>query len=188
MGPPNFDLTLAVSVILGDLEITDYPHMTVRAEYENPPFQAAVIIGLFVKADGHDPVSLRESIPARAFTGHDPFRLVIQTYGNLARKMSRSLFEIDPRIGLPLTVLFPDCPLFDPPYIEQPYKNYLSKTGSLSVKEQDVRRILRTCPFCQGIMFCVGLPNSGSTVEGGVWCGGNVGFAHPSCAPWVTPV
>jgi hypothetical protein len=116
----------------------------------------------------------------------DQFRLISQTYYRIARKMARSLFENDPRIGLYLITQFPDCPLFDPPYIENTYRFYLTQVEAMmSRADLDARKNLQTCPFCQGPMFCIGLPHVHTAAEGGIWCGGTVGFAHPSCAPWV---
>lgn len=187
---PNYDFDanreLILSIILGDVNPDGLKELGVRIvpQYQYDTFAEGVVLGIQVAVDrAHKNFNIREVIHRMDLTqtNMDPEQLIWRTYHALARKMSRTLFEFDPRIGLPLNDRFPDCPLFDPPYITHPYQTYLGLQRNKVFDETFTT--LTTCPFCQGRLF--GVPVTG--VNPGVWCGGNVGFAHEACAPWVTP-
>lgn len=186
----NFDPLVLQSVVLGDLEPADI-QLKVDVVFEAKPFTTDYLLGITVtKPDGSD-VRVKELIPARDLhASRDKKVLVWSALHKMARKLSFQLFEVDPRIGLPLTtntvVRFPSSPLFDPPYIQAPFPRYLcevyDRDERLKPEEAEVSRQLKTCPFCETAIY----PFNGSR-KPGVWCGGNVGFAHEACAPWVTP-
>lgn len=190
----DFDPDLIVSIVLGDLSPTDCPGIKITAIYQYDIFKEDAVLGIEVLVDAvNQRFITREVLPriVMASIESDLDRMIWGIYHNLARKLSFKLFEYDPRIGLPLSIKFPDCPLFDPPYIVVPYQNYLGggpkPQGKVSnstniTKYNDVSNTLTTCPFCQGRIH----PFEGG-IYPGVWCGGNVGFAHEDCAPWVVP-
>ncbi len=175
-------------VVLGDLDPADIP-LKVDVLWQHLPFASDVVLGLTVTKTDGGTVRAKEALPMKLLTASnlDPNEVVWQTYHRIARKMSFQLFEVDPRIGLPLTsnsmVRFPNSPLFDPPYIDSTYVRYLCSTQDvrLSAVELQVSGSLKRCPFCESAIY----PFGGSR-KPGVWCGGNVGFAHEECAPWVT--
>lgn len=190
---PNYDFDanrdLILSIILGDLNPDGLKErgVGINVQYRYDTFTEEVVLGIQVTVERvQKNFNVREVIQrmALAQSNMDPEQLIWRTYHALARKMSRTLFEFDPRIGLPLNDRFPDCPLFDPPNVGLPYAKYLNMTDPeralSSMRETFIS--LTTCPFCQGRIH----PYDGSHKKG-VWCGGNVGFAHEACAPWVTP-
>lgn len=177
-------------IVLGDLEPADILPMRVDVVFEAKPFTSDIVLGLtVVKGDGST-VKLKELLSLKLLTASnlDPDTVVWRSYHAMARKLSFQLFEADPRIGLPLTsnsmVPFPNSPLFDPPYITATYAKYLclTKDTRLSPAETQVSLSLTRCPFCESAIY----PFGGAR-RPGVWCGGNVGFAHEECAPWVKP-
>jgi len=191
---PNYDFDanreLILSIILGDVNPDGLKELGVGVllQYQYDTFTEGVVLGIQVTVDrARKNFNAREVIHRMDLTqtNMDPEQLIWRTYHELARKMSRTLFEYDPRIGLPLNDRFPDCPLFDPPYINLPYQNYLGGKSKLQGNKvfDETFTTLTTCPFCQGRLSRD--PTTGIYL--GVWCGGNVGFAHDSCAPWVTP-
>lgn len=187
----TFDAEIIRGLVLGDLEDKVIP-LKVLVMCEAKPFTSSYILGLQVtKPDGVE-VRVKDSLPVKSFTvGSSPEQVLWQAFVSMARKMSFQLFEVDPRIGLPLTsnsmVPFPSSPLFDPPYITAPYPRYLvpvyDRDERLSTEEAQTARHLKHCPFCRTAIY----PFYGAR-KPGVWCGGNVGFAHEECAPWVTPI
>jgi hypothetical protein len=188
---PKFDFEankdILLGIILGDVSLGDYQHLIkVLLGYKYDTFQQEVVASLMVKVDSdRQEFICREALSLRHIEDADMEREVWRVYHGMARKMSFRLFEFDPRIGLPMNDSFPDCPLFDPPYIVGPYSHYLALKpipGQVTPKTREVTKTLTTCPFCLGRS----LPFGGS-LNPAVWCGGNVGFAHEACAPWVTP-
>lgn len=184
------DPDLIRGIVLGDLEPADILPLRVDVIWEAKPFTPDIVLGLtVVKGDGST-VKLKELLSQKLLTGSnlDPDTVVWRSYHAMARKLSFQLFEADPRIGLPLTsnsmVPFPNSPLFDPPYITTTYAKYLclTKDTRLSPAETQVSLSLTRCPFCESAIY----PFGGAR-RPGVWCGGNVGFAHEECAPWVKP-
>lgn len=182
----DFDPEFLVSIAMGDLSAKDYSHIKVEPLYEPQPFRNEAVVGLKVSIEPEVNWTIRESVNLKKIASDDVERSIWATYHGIARKMSLRLFEHDPRIGLPLAEGFPNCPLFDPPYLWAPIRTYLMKGGDKKWKEQpdtvDIKKTLTTCPFCQDSIH----PFNGSR-RLGLWCGGNVGFAHGECAPWVTP-
>lgn len=183
----DFDPELIVGIILGDLSAADYPSLSVTPLYEPHPFKDEMVLGLTVSIGPVQGQTVREVLVTKYIDPWDLERTAWATYHSAARKISFKLFEQDPRIGLPLSEGFPDCPLFDPPYLAAPYLNYLREKGGDGIWKKkpetiEVRKHLTTCPFCESPIY----PYGGSR-KVGVWCGGNVGFAHEDCAPWVTP-
>jgi len=188
--PRDPDPDLIRGVVLGDLEPADILPLRVDVVALPVPLSTDYLFGLSViKADGGT-VKIKERMAVKVLTesNQDPDTVIWQTYHTMARKLSYQLFEVDPRIGLPLTsnsmVPFPNSPLFDPPYITATYAKYLclTKDTRLSPEEVQVSISLTRCPFCETPIY----PFGGSR-KPGVWCGGNVGFAHEDCAPWVLP-
>lgn len=182
----DFDPEFLISIAMGDLSAKDYPHIKIEALYEPQPFRNEVVAGLKVSIEPDVMWTIREALNTKRIAHEDMERTMWEMYHGIARKMSFRLFEKDPRIGLPLAEGFPNCPLFDPPYLRAPIRTYLMKGGDGVWKKQpdtvEVKKTLTTCPFCQDSIH----PFDGSR-RLGLWCGGNVGFAHEECAPWVTP-
>lgn len=182
----DFDPEFIREIVFGDLRASDYTHITVTVQHEPIPFKDEILLGLTVTMAEAPPIAAKEVMNLKRIAREDLERSIWATYHGIARKMSFRLFEKDPRIGLPLAEGFPNCPLFDPPYIRAPIRNYLMKGGDGIWKKQPetvaVLKTLTTCPFCETPMH----PFEGSR-RLGLWCGGNVGFAHEECAKWVTP-
>ena len=186
------DPAIVIGVVLGDLEPADILPLKVEMLWEAKPFTSDIVMGLTVTKKDGSTVKLKELLSLKLLTGSnmDPDTVIWRSYHAMARKMSFQLFEVDPRIGLPLdensAKQFPTSPLFDPPYIKAPYSRYLSdvqeRGETLSGEEAEAEHHLKRCPFCEGAIY----PYGGSR-RLGVWCGGNVGFAHEECAPWVKP-
>ena len=180
------DVDVVRGVVLGDLDPAVCPQILV--EWKQAPFRDEIVIGLLVTRPDGSVVRASEVFSTKTlnnFAG-DPTTTILDGYFGLARKMSFQFFELDPRIGIPLTtnamVPFPSSPLFDPPYIVESYAHYLCKPASRFTQEdREVAGTLKTCSFCESPIY----PFGGSR-KPGVWCGGNVGFAHTDCAPWVT--
>ena len=183
----DFDPEFIRDIVFGDLRAADYDHITVIVHHEPIPFKDEVLMGLTVTVPDTAPVVVKEVLNLKRIAQEDLERTVWATYNGIARKMSFRLFEKDPRIGLPLAEGFPNCPLFDPPYIQAPIRNYLKEKGGDGIWKKkpetvEVKKTLTTCHFCDSPIH----PYGGSR-RLGVWCGGNAGFAHEDCAPWVTP-
>jgi hypothetical protein len=183
----DIDPEFIVSIVLGDLNAPDYPDLSVTVLRETHPFKDEMVLGLSVSLGPVQNHAIREVLHLKRVPPEDLERTVWQTYYNVARKMAFKLFEIDPRIGLPLSENFPNCPLFDPPYLAAPYRNYLKERGGDAVWKRkpetiEVKKTLTTCPRCDEPIH----PYEGSR-KPGVWCGGNLGFAHEECVPWVAP-
>ena len=182
----DFDPEFIRDIIFGDVRASDHPQIKVTIYHEPIPFKDEVLVGVGVEVPDLRPVVVREVLNLKRIPAEDLERTVWSAYHSIARKMSFRLFEKDPRIGLGLSDRFPNCPLFDPPYIRAPIRTYLKKGGDGIWKREpetvEVLRTLTTCHICETSIH----PYEGSR-RLGVWCGGNVGFAHEDCAPWVTP-
>jgi hypothetical protein len=177
----NQDILLGI--VLGDLDpdILESKGLTLTLQNWREPFGNSFSLGLELVVNNQALEPPKKFCIREAVLLHDMenFHLggeqfIWKTYHSIARKISRKLFEVDPRIGMPLTKKFPDCPLFDPPYIETPYEHYLTGKGP-----SGVFTTLTTCHFCMQRIYPYG-----DGVLPGLWCGGNVGFAHEDCAPW----
>lgn len=184
----DIDPDFITSIVMGDVTPTDCPQVRVTVLHEAVPFKDEVVLGLCVSVGPVQNLTVREVLSLKRVAFEDVERTVWRVYFDLARKMAFKLFEHDPRIGLPLSENFPDCPLFDPPYLAAPYRNYLKERGGDAQWKRkpetlEVKRTLTVCPRCDEHMH----PYEGSR-KPGVWCGGNLGFAHEECVPWVTPV
>lgn len=183
----DFDPEFIRDIVFGDLVYQDHPTIVVTILHEPVPFKEEVMLGLSVSVEGSTPRVVKEILNLKRISGSDIENSVWRKYHEIARKMSYHLFEKDPRIGLALKGGFPNCPLFDPPYIRAPIRNYLEEKGGDGIWKKspetiEVKKTLTTCPFCETPIH----PYGGSR-RLGLWCGGNVGFAHEGCAPWVTP-
>jgi hypothetical protein len=199
---PSYDFNanrdLLLSIILGDIDPASLEGTGVNVEVlsQSDPFAGEIVLGIRVVVSriGKD-FTLREVTSTKniAMMNMDTEQFIWRSYHAIARKMARTLFEFDPRIGLPLNKFFPDCPLFDPSYIVVPYQNYLGDGVKPTLKPgitattniidyRETFNTLTTCHFCMDRIA----PYGGGVLPG-VWCGGNVGFAHDNCAPWVEP-
>lgn len=111
--------------------------------------------------------------------------LFLSLFLGMASILSQHLFEVDPRIGLPLSgkrkvsppfirgvETFPMSPLFDPPR-----KNLKTERNLY-----DQGRWTPICPFC-GNNKEILLPEEGVFY----WGGGNIHWVHSMCAPWIQP-
>lgn len=120
---------------------------------------------------------LRERCEVPAGEAAPPY--VFGTLEAMAGKLAPHLFEFDPRIGMPLDDQFPECPLFDPGLMRAGIKRALRhlRRGDDPVDEETEKlaESLGVCPLCGGA----------SLVQESVWGGGNLGFVHPECAPWI---
>jgi hypothetical protein len=186
---PDFEVVEAL--VFGDLDPRECP-LKVAFLWDAKPFSSDMMVGIKVtKTDGGE-LKVKDVVPLKLLldNSNGSQEAIWDIYLALARKLSFQLFELDPRIGLPLTtnsmVPFPNSPLFDPPYITTTYVRYLcdayDRDERLKPEEAQVSRQLKQCPFCER-----SIRPFGKSREPGVWCGGNVGFAHEECAPWVTP-
>lgn len=183
----DFDPEFIRDIVLGEVQVGDCPNVKITVLHEPVPLMEEVVLGISVEASGIPPVTGKEVLNLKRVAQGDAERTVWSAYHSIARKLSFKLFEYDPRIGLPLSEEFPNCPLFDPPYLIHPIRNHLREKGGdaewkRKPEVQAVKKTLTTCPFCEMPIW----PYGGSR-RTGVWCGGNVGFAHEDCAPWVTP-
>ena len=95
--------------------------------------------------------------------------VITQTLTKMALRLAPQLFEKDPRIGISIMKgeKFPRAPLFDRPIPQDP------RTEAANFLRNGISR---PCPFCSKILD-----------NNVLWCGGNVGYAHGECAPWVKP-
>lgn len=183
----DIDPEFITSIVLGDVTPQNHPHLSVTVIHEPHPFTQQTVLGLTVSIGPVQGHTIREVFSTKKVPQEDLEREIWRSYYEIARKMAYKLFEEDPRIGLSLSEHFPDCPLFDPPYLAAPYRNYLREKGGDGIWKKkpetlEVKRTLTTCPRCEEPMH----PFGGSR-KPGVWCGGNLGFLHEECAPWVTP-
>lgn len=116
---------------------------------------------------------------------------LLHAFFDMSRRIAPRMYEYDPRIGRPLESPFPAFPLADPldlgitGDLDECIRAAITKTqvySSLEI-EQDHSPVggLAKCPFCQRVNFT--RPGN----KPSIWCGGNVGFAHQECAPWVKP-
>lgn len=172
-------------IVFGDLNAEDYPWLEVTTSPEDIPFSPHIKIHLDVtdKRPNGQRYTATETISTFHINKSEPERLefLMRVIERMARTLSVRLFEIDPRIGLPLYPDFPSCPLFDPPYVTEPYKDIFHNPNPNS--NHPAKQALLRCAFCQRQLFFVSTYRNEHRPA--VWCGGNVGFAHNECAPWV---
>lgn len=121
---------------------------------------------------------------------------VLKTLKEMAQKCAPSLYEIDPRIGMfhidgPKPI--PECPLFDSiKPIErastayQVYQREWSNSSS-GMRQPVLHKVAFPCVFCS-ISVLDTNPSSlfrVATENRVVWGGGNIGWVHRQCAPWI---
>jgi len=116
----------------------------------------------------------------------DSAREIAQVIENLAYQISPYLYEVDPRIGRDIGENpFPESPLFDPTLeIRRPAHNASvywkaraedPSPGPDAYEAQDSDR----CAFCSESVIWAPSP------EEILWGGGNLGWVHQICAPWI---
>lgn len=126
----------------------------------------------------------------------DAEKVAFEGIKHMAYKLSPSLYEFDPRIGMNLAeeldwlpTRFPSCPLFDPPSpIRRPTTGF-QYYRQVSKWCQD-NRLPRTShpggtPLDEGCVFCRESVIAHPFPEEIIWGGGNIGWVHRYCAPWV---
>ena len=171
------DKQLETAYIWGDLDPLKSPEIQVLWGYSrlNPlekdyTFKIKILIteGGVVRK-----LSVLQTVPHTEFlntTHATPGEVIGATLQEMAQKLSPKLYEQDPRRGLPLSLgeEFPRSPLFDRIGL-----NPRDHAVRMSSRGRDTFNV---CPFCED----VNTPQS-------IWCGGNVGWSHTKCAPWITP-
>jgi hypothetical protein len=188
MSASNIDLSLLEDIVLGDLSGMDHG---IQVEITTTPvqFQPQLFTSMYVKIPKKpNPISavVKESIPLGNIppSEKEAFAFFVRYIHEMARKLSYQLFEHDPRIGMRFHEDFPNSPLFDPPYVTTTFKEWNQQVRRRGYKD-DMTEALAKCPFCNRYFTEVELFSVYPPV---VWCGGNVGFSHTHCAPWVTPL
>jgi len=122
---------------------------------------------------------------------------VLKSLEEMAHKCAPSFYEIDPRIGMfhiddPKPI--PECPLFDPinPIARasttyRVYQKEWSNSGSRMMGQPSSLSLAFPCVFCS-ISVLDATPSSlfrVATENRVVWGGGNIGWVHRKCAPWI---
>lgn len=165
--PVTIPQSVGLSHLWGDLDPSDTPGIQAVWKIEPRAEQSTFLYTLTI--DGEE---LEQPIIARAFcqkhTGNQlGFRAVML---DLAKFVAPRLYEYDPRTGIGITLggEFPVSPLFDRP-------NYNVGLEAQLFTEKEHYEGER-CPFCNFF-----------NNESSVWGGGNVGWTHASCAPWIVP-
>lgn len=126
-------------------------------------------------------------------TGGKAETFILNELQRLASRLAPKLFELDPRIGVSfwdcvfskgdMKLAFPLSPIFDPPppapIPTTPilHMRGIAEGSTLGDRHRpDVR-----CPFCQ-----LRITNLLERDEVAWWGGGNLGWVHAKCAPWIT--
>lgn len=127
----------------------------------------------------------RKTLGLQDVTSNDLMGVIVQHLLEMAAHVAPSLYEIDPRIGMPIQLpmdmpnfvlsktSFPKSPIFDPP------RNNLAKEAELFA----ARRWTPICAVCGNNRKFEKLEDSDF-----YWGGGNVKWIHGMCAPWIEPV
>lgn len=135
----------------------------------------------------------KQLVPGYRFntqTAAESEMVVVQAFVDMARKFAPHFYEIDPRIGLSMCVPgFPESPLFDPPegglqsptYCLSLYKRITEWCmGNVGQRHLYPHKHQGTeCVFCHESVVVHEVP------EEIVWGGGNTGWVHHRCAPWI---
>lgn len=137
----------------------------------------------------------RHSIAGNKFgpaAGHtNPEAVVLGVFESLARRFAPNFYEIDPRIGYTMQdSTFPVSPLFDPELqtAQHPsiaFNAYQRVTtwckGDLNSRFRypGLRNSQTDCVFCHQNVLAHEIPKEI------VWGGGNIGWVHDDCAPWI---
>lgn len=193
--------------VLGWIPARDIPFISVVTTLNREGISNNIQIGLTVTVlskeipagrpwkKGDTQFGQRRTIPGTRFgpqmnlgqTDEDHQETILSAFTDLARSLAPHLFELDPRIGLPIdSSWFPMTPLFDPMVFHHPpFGNgwsvwYLAhQEASLSNTPQRIPDGVSHCVFC-------GLSVLKDADPGGVvWGGGNIGWVHHSCTPWI---
>jgi hypothetical protein len=117
-------------------------------------------------------------------------RFALSVFSDLARRFAPTFYEIDPRIGLSMEgAKFPMSPLFDPSGGSQRptfcfdiYKKISDWSGGDTSQRF---RYPENLPGCECV-FCRESVVAHEFPEDVIWGGGNVGWVHSDCAPWIT--
>lgn len=163
---------LETKVIWGDLQPENHRNVQVAWTFrQKSPIDKDYIFGITVEVAGQAAsIKARKIVPEAEIVGATEKLpgFVRNTLITLARQVSPRLYETDPRKGLSVDLGkdFPQCPLFDRP-------DYDPRDIAMRFKKNKMWEPFR-CPFCTTLM-------SGTAI----WCGGNVSWAHPDCAPWI---
>jgi hypothetical protein len=114
--------------------------------------------------------------------------IILMAFEELARRFAPHLYEIDPRIGFTLNMeSFPSSPLFDPQDRKQnptfclKMLKQITKLHESPWMDSSIDRVSHpetACVFCKNYV----LQDSPDQI---VWGGGNVGWVHCGCAPWI---
>ena len=194
----DIDQDMLVGLVLGDLFLTEkqYPWLGISAIYSRLNlFSGDWLLDLEVEIDIGKPKTyhIRDTIDLGTVPETEAIRLVYKRFIKMAQRLSYQLFEMDPRIGLYRTLNFPYSPLFDPPYLKQPYRIYLSEplhqrpTYRGNAENRPPADILQRCPLCNCFTSNFSSNFGEINADAGVWGGANLGFVHPRCVPWITP-
>jgi hypothetical protein len=175
------------SIVLGDLdpEYVKDRGVDLTLDYTYDSFTENAVLAIAVEVPSRKKsFRSKEVVSSRDMREQnvDWEHLLWRALHSLARKMSMTLLEYDPRIGLPLNDEFPNSPLFDPPGVNLPYEKYLNPGRSHNLELLELHKSLTTCPFCE-----LRIAPYGDSTQEGVWGGGNIRFAHKECVPWVEP-
>jgi hypothetical protein len=113
---------------------------------------------------------------------------ILRHFESIAQKLAPSLFEIDPRIGKTILFPFDRCPLFDPgensrtPFFGHSFFQKIfgwAKENHLPVSSYPGEIPITPCPFCgRGVI-------GDSSPRDIYWGGGNIGWIHGECGPWL---
>lgn len=165
--PVNPSLSVGVRHLWGDLNPEDTPDIQTVWRYEFRPGQSTHLYTLSVDGDNLESPLVTRVFSQKAAWDSGGFRTVMLS---LAKSVAPRLYEHDPRTGLGITLggAFPVSPLFDRP-------DYNVGLNAQLFTEKDHYEGER-CPFCS-------LLND----DASLWAGGNVGWAHTSCTPWIAP-
>jgi hypothetical protein len=116
-------------------------------------------------------------------------RFALSVFSDLARRFAPTFYEVDPRIGQTMAgKKFPMSPLFDPSVsIQRPdfcFDFYQRVTEWLGGRGEDRHFYPQKYPG-PGCVFCRENVVEHEHPEEVLWGGGNVGWVHHSCAPWI---
>ena len=118
-----------------------------------------------------------------------PETFILESFTDLARRFSFNFYELDPRIGVAISSPLLSSPLFDPMDVERDplfcsnlhrsileWESYSSQSYSHPLISEPSTK----CIFCTESVLRYSKP------EEVHWGGGNLGWVHRACAPWVT--
>lgn len=113
---------------------------------------------------------------------------ILESLVSMACNIAPSLFEVDPRIGRGLDESFPRSPLLDPPgdlHLKLPLLAKKMKSEPQHLPEARSRFF---CPLCSRPLFPHDAHDFLKEMKevSVIWGGGNLGWVHACCAPWVS--